>query len=96
MPEVGQMHLEVPWESLFGLKMKIYVELPHSEQFQLYLAHVRHLACLAQGRMDQESQGMTFWDPFRSHHVCLSVVLVYQDFCTFWAQPNVHLSSFRG
>ena len=33
MPGVGQMHLEVPWESLFGLKMKIYVEIPHSEKF---------------------------------------------------------------
>ena len=30
------MHLEVPWESLFGLKMKIYVEIPHSEQFLFY------------------------------------------------------------
>ena len=44
--------------------------------------------CLGRGRMGLESQRMTFWDPFRSHHVCLSVVLVYQDFCTFLAQPN--------
>ena len=44
--------------------------------------------CLGRGRMGLESQRMTFWDPFRSHHVCLSVLLVYQDFCTFWTQPN--------
>ena len=47
--------------------------------------------CLGRGRMGLESQRMTFWDPFRSHHVCLSVVLVYQDFCTFLAQPNVYM-----
>ena len=56
--------------------------------FQMPLAHLWHSACLARGRMDQESQRMTFWDPFRSHHVCLSVVLVYQDFCIFLAQPK--------
>ena len=43
--------------------------------------------CLGRGRMGLESQRMTFWDPFRSHHVCLSVLLEYQHFCTFWAQP---------
>ena len=46
-------------------------------------------SCSERGRMGLESQRMTFWDPFRSHHVCLSVVLVYQDFCTFLAQPIV-------
>ena len=43
MPEVGQMHLEVPWESLFGLKMKIYVEIPHSEQFWFYEKNFGHI-----------------------------------------------------
>ena len=33
---VGQMHVEVPWESLFGPKMKIYLEIPHSEQLWCY------------------------------------------------------------
>ena len=58
--------------------------------FQMHLAHPWHLACFARRRMGQESQRMTFWDPFRSHHVCLSVLLVYHDFCTFLAQPNHH------
>ena len=58
----------------------------------MHLAHPWHSACLARGRMGQESQRMTFWDPFRSHHVCLSVVLVYQDFCTFLAQPRPQCS----
>ena len=39
---------------------------------------------------------MTFWDPFRSHHVCLSVVLVYQGFCTFLAQPKGYGSLMEG
>ena len=43
MPEVGQMHLEVPWESLFGPKMKIYVEIPHSEQFWFYEKNFGHI-----------------------------------------------------
>ena len=43
MPEVGHMHLEVPWESLFGLKMKIYVEIPHSEQFWFYEKNFGHI-----------------------------------------------------
>ena len=43
--------------------------------------------CLGWSRTGLESQRMTFWDPFRSHHVCLSVLLVYQDFWTFLAQP---------
>ena len=58
------------------------------------LAHLWHSAYLARGRMDQESQRMIFWDPFRSHHVCLSVVLVYQEFCTFLAQPNAQFMLF--
>ena len=42
----------------------------------------------AWSRMGQESQRMTSWDTFRSHHVCPSFVLVCQDFCTFLAQPS--------
>ena len=52
--------------------------------------------CLGRARMGLESQRMTFWDPFRSHHVCLSVVLVYQDFCTFLAQPSVYCGASSG
>ena len=33
MPGVGHMHLEVPWESLFGPKLKIYVKITYYEHF---------------------------------------------------------------
>ena len=36
VPGVGQMHLEVPWESLLGQILKIHVETTHSEQFWFY------------------------------------------------------------
>ena len=36
VPGVDQMHLEVPWESLLGQILKIYVEIIHSEQFRFY------------------------------------------------------------
>ena len=33
MPEVGHMHLEVPWESLFGPKLKICVKITYYDHF---------------------------------------------------------------
>ena len=36
VPGVGQMHLEVPWESLFGPKLKIHVKTIYCEHFVFY------------------------------------------------------------
>ena len=47
---------------------------------------------LAVTRVGQESQPMIFWDLYRSHHVYLSVNLVYRTVSPFWAQPRVHFS----
>ena len=47
---------------------------------------------LALGRVSQESQRIIFEDLNRSHHVCLSVNLVYRTVSTFWTQPTAYCS----